>query len=421
MWKLFQKKRQRAGGVKIAHVTTVDTSLRYLLLNQMQTIRASGHEVYGISASGDEVPVLESAGIRFIEAPMTRAATPLADLKALFTLWRIMRREGFTLVHTHTPKAGLLGQYAAALAGVPLRVHTIHGLYLPGHSNPKARFAYLLLERITMLFSHYNFSQNPEDIPVAIAEKISAPDRLEQIGNGIDISAFDPARQPAEKRARMRASLGLKEDDLVLGVVARLVAEKGYHEMFEAARLLKERVPCARFIFIGGFEPKKFDAIRESTLAEYKIDDVAQFLGHRTDVADLYAVMDVFALPSHREGFPRAPMEASTMGIPCVVTDVRGCRQTVEDGVTGRLVPARDPQALAGAIQELLVDPEKRARMGARARAKALREFDEQAVFERIVRAYERLLERYAPDVSRRPAAPPARRRADEATVGGGA
>jgi glycosyltransferase involved in cell wall biosynthesis len=386
--------------MKIAHVTTADSSLRYLLLNQMKGIQERGHEVYGISEEGEEVPVLEAAGIHHLRAPMTRAFTPLADLRALVALTRIMRKEKFTLVHTHTPKAGLLGQYAALFAGVPVRVHTIHGLYFPGHMNPKARFAYVLLERITMLFSRHNFSQNPEDIPVAIQEKICAAEKLELVGNGIDISAFDPSKHPAEKRAATRASLGLSGDHLVIGMVARLVAEKGYHEMFAAAREIKAKEPRARFIFIGGFEPRKFDAIKAETLKEYGIDDVAQFLGHRTDVADLYAVMDVFALPSHREGFPRAPMEASALGIPCVVTNVRGCRQTVEDGVTGRLVPSRDAPRLAAAILELLGDAALRAQMGERAREKALAEFDEQVVFAKIQKTYERLLEAFQKEVS---------------------
>jgi len=317
---------------------------------------------------------------------------PLDDLRALLALVRLMRREKFTLVHTHTPKGGLLGQYAALLAGVPIRVHTIHGLYFPGNVSARARFLFVLLERITMLFSQHNFSQNPEDIPVAIAEKISAAEKLELIGNGIDVSAFDPSLQPEEKRAATRASLGLSRDDLVVGVVARLVAEKGYREMFEAARQVHQRFPRARFVFVGALEPDKPDAIKPDALREYGIDSVAQFLGHRTDVPDLYAIMDLFVLPSYREGFPRSPMEASTMGVPCVVTDVRGCRQTVEDGVTGRIIPAKDAPALANAIEALLADPSLRAEMGRRAREKALAEFDERVVFDRVLRTYERLL-----------------------------
>src|SRR5262249_54861452 len=161
-------------------------------------------------------------------------------------------------------------------------------------------------------------------------------------------------------------------------------------DAFEAARVVKSRVPNARFIFIGGFEDKA-DAIKPSTLADYGIAEIAQLLGHRDDVERLYAAMDVFMLPSHREGFPRAGVEAAAMGKPCAVTNVRGCRQTVDDGVTGVMVPARDPVALAGALERLLTSPALRARMGAAARAKALREFDEKRIIDAIVRAYRRL------------------------------
>jgi glycosyltransferase involved in cell wall biosynthesis len=380
-------------GVRVAHVATSDMPLRYLLLHQMQALRDAGFDVAGISAvDGEGARIVEAGGIRHIPVPMSRRMTPLGDLRALFSLFRVLRRERFDIVHTHTPKAGLLGQYAALFAGVPLRVHTIHGLYFPGHMHPRARFAYVLLERVTMLFSHHNFSQSPEDLPVIAAEKIADPARVELIGNGIDLSAFAPELQAPQKRRATRAALGLADTDLVVGVVARLVWEKGYAEMFEAVRILKKAEPRARFIFVGPLEPAKPDAIPASALAAHGIDDVAQLLGFRHDVADLCAIMDVHVLPSHREGFPRSPMEAAAMGVPSVVTDIRGCRQTVDHGVTGLLVPARDGDALARAILQLLQSPETRRRMGEAARLKALREFDERVVFAKIGAAYHRLL-----------------------------
>jgi glycosyltransferase involved in cell wall biosynthesis len=145
-------------------------------------------------------------------------------------------------------------------------------------------------------------------------------------------------------------------------------------------------------VFVGGFEPSKADAIQPDVLARFGLEDVAQFLGHRRDVPDLMAVMDVHVLPSHREGFPRSPMEASAMGIPSVVTNIRGCRQTVDDHETGLLVPAHDAEALGDAILHLLGDAEARRRYGDAARAKAIREFDEQVVFRRVLDAYARLL-----------------------------
>jgi glycosyltransferase involved in cell wall biosynthesis len=143
-------------------------------------------------------------------------------------------------------------------------------------------------------------------------------------------------------------------------------------------------------VFIGGFEDKP-DAISPDALARHGIADIATFLGHREDVERLYAAMDVFMLPSHREGMPRALMEAAAMAKPCIATDVRGCRQTVDHQVTGLLVPARDPAALARAIERLLCSVEDRARMGAAAREKALREFDEARIIETLLATYRRL------------------------------
>ena len=377
--------------LKVAHITTVDLSLRYLLLNQLRAIEKAGFDVSGISAPGPDVPFLVEAGLRHIVAPLSRSLTPLKDLVALTLLVRILRREKFDIVHTHTPKAGLLGQYAALLARTPIRVHTIHGLYFPGYMTPKTRWKYVLLERITMLPSMRNFSQNVEDVTTAIEAGISRADKIELIGNGIDLTTFAAETVDAQRRSEIRRSLGLNDDHKVVGMVARLVAEKGYLEMFEAVKAIKQKEPLARFVFIGEVADFKSDALSPERLTELGIADVAQFVGHRSDVRDLYGVMDVFAHPSHREGFPRAPMEAAAMGLPVVATDIRGCRQTVENGVNGYLVPLRDAEALAERLIELLADAGLRRRFGAAGREKAEREFDEQTVFARIVAAYQRM------------------------------
>jgi glycosyltransferase involved in cell wall biosynthesis len=387
--------------LRVAHIAASDASLAYLLLNQLSHIREAGYEVAGISARGPHAESLDRAGVKFIEIPVTRTFGPLGDLRALIALYRVLRREKFDIIHTHTPKGGLLGQYAALFAGVPLRVHTIHGLYFPGFMKPEQRKLYVWLERITLAFSHLNFSQNPEDIPVAIAEKISRPERLLQIGNGISMRRFDPARFSSEERRAIRAELGYGDDVLIVGMVGRLVEEKGYREAFEAARLVAARVPQARFIFIGNFEDKP-DAIKPDALERCGIAQVAKFLGHREDVDRLYAAMDVFMLPSHREGMPRSVMEAAAMGKPCVVTDVRGCRQTVEHEHTGLMVPARDPQALADALERLLRSPDDRRRMGTASYDKARREFDEVKIIAAILDAYRRLAKQHGLD-ERRP------------------
>ena len=154
--------------VKIAHVTTVDISLHGLLLNQMRSLHAAGYDVAGISAPGEVVPDIEASGVRHLAVPMSRNFTPLADLVSLWRLWRAMRRERFTIIHTHTPKAGLLGQLAARLAGVPIVVNTIHGFYFHEHMRPLARRFYIFMEKIAAFCSDLILSQNAEDLETAV-------------------------------------------------------------------------------------------------------------------------------------------------------------------------------------------------------------------------------------------------------------
>jgi len=380
------------GRRKVAHVTTVDLSLRFLLLNQLQRIRDEGYDVFGISADGPDVSALEASGIPHFAVPMTRRLTPIKDLQCLVELVRIMRRERFDVVHTHTPKAGLLGQLAARLAGVPVVANTLHGFYFHDDMKPAPRRFYVWMERIAAKCSDTILSQNREDLQTAVAEHIARPDQLKWLGNGIDVARFDPRRIGRETLAELRDSLGLDESAQVVGFVGRLVEEKGILDLLAAADTVLESRPETRFLFVGPYDEAKPDALRPAVAEKYGVADACRFVGMRHDMPEMYALMDLLVLPSYREGFPRAPMEASAMGIPSVVTDIRGCREAVIDGENGLLVPLADPGKLAQAIIALLGDEERRAKMGLAARQLAEQRFDEQKVFDRVLAEYERLL-----------------------------
>jgi glycosyltransferase involved in cell wall biosynthesis len=386
----------RSERAKVAHVTTVDLSLRYLLLNQLCALRAAGYEVAGISAGGPHVPALEQAGIRHIAVPMTRRMTPLADLVALVRLYRIMRRERFTIVHTHTPKPNLIGQLAARAAGVPVVLSTVHGYYFHDGMAALPRRLLVALEKIAARCSHLILSQSREDVETALRERIAGPDRIELLGNGIDLRRFDRAALSGEALRAVRRELGLPEGAPVIGFVGRLVAEKGLGELMEAAPAVLRRFPGARFLVVGPREPDKADSVGPEAAARLGVDHAFVFAGLRDDMPAMYALMDVFALPSHREGFPRSPMEASAMGVPCVVTDIRGCREAVDEGVNGLFVPPRDAAALADAILAILGDRERAAALARGGLRLARERFDEQRVFAHVVDAYERLRARRA-------------------------
>ena len=381
------------GAPRVAHVTTVDLSLRYLLLNQLERIRDEGYDVVGISAAGPDVATVEAHGIPHFAVPMTRRFTPLADLRALWALTRLMRRERFDVVHTHTPKAGLLGQLAARLSGVPVVVNTLHGFYFHEGTKPLPRRFYIWMERIAARCSDTILSQNKEDIATAIDEGIAPPELLKWLGNGIDIARFDRRRLSDDRLEALSKSVGIDRAGPVVGFVGRLVEEKGILDLLQAAKSVASAIPKVQFLIVGPYDEEKPDALRPDVAERYGVSDRCRFLGMRQDMPELYALMDVLVLPSYREGFPRAPMEASAMGVPAVVTDIRGCREAVDPGVNGLLFPVGNADALARSLIELLSDDERRSRMGAAGRAMAEERFDEQKVFERVLNEYQRLLQ----------------------------
>ena len=379
--------------MKVAHIATIDFSLRYLLLNQLKSIQQEGYEVVSISASGPDVSVVEAVGVRHIAVPMTRRVTPLADLRSLWQLTRMLRRERFTIVHCHTPKAELLGQVAARLAGAPVVVDTFRGIYYRPDMHLLWRRLFILMARLAAGRADLVLSQSKEAMEMAVREGICPPDKIKLLGNGIDIRRFNRHRLKPAQVARLRQSLGIASDAPVVGFVGRLVREKGILELLQAGQAIRKQFPDVRFLVVGPIDDEKPDALTPAIAQEYGLADAFIFTGLRNDMPELYGLMDLFVMASHRESFPRSPMEASAMGVPCVVTDIPGCREAVEHERNGLLVPLGDVEALAEAVITLLVDKEKARGMGETGRQMAEERFDEELIFATVKSEYARLLQ----------------------------
>lgn len=379
---------------RLIHVTTADISLSLLLGPQLRAFRDAGYEVIGASAPGPFVAELESWGIE--HRPLrhaTRAMAPHRDLGALAELYRLFREVRPDIVHTHNPKPGVYGRLAARAARVPVVVNTVHGLYaLPEDPRGKRAVVYAL-ERIAAWGSDAELVQNPEDIDTL--RRIGIPaGKVHLLGNGVDLARFTPP-DPAV-RAAVRAELGVGAGSVVCGVVGRLVWEKGYREVFDAARRLRARAPEVLVVVVGPEDPEKADGVDAGAIEAARADGV-RFLGMREDVERLYAGMDLYVLASYREGFPRSAMEAAASGLPVVATDIRGCRQVVDHGRTGLLVPVRDAVALTEAITTIATDADLRHGMERRARDKAVAEFDQTTQIRITLETYARLLGADAP------------------------
>ena len=386
----------RAGAPMVLHVTTTDISLELLLGPQLEAFASAGWDVIGASALGEHVAALEARGIRHVSVEhLTRSMDPRADLRAARELYRLFKRLEPDVVHTHNPKPGWLGRPAARAARVPAVVNTVHGLYAQPTDGLAMRSVVRVLERGAATCSHAELIQNPED--TATLARWGVPERrLFNLGNGIDLGRFDRREAMAGERRELRAEWGVSDKTPVVVTVGRLVAEKGFRELFEAHRRLRRSGSNHELVVVGPTEAGKADGLTEAEVAEATADGV-RLVGFSDRPERYYAAADVFVLASHREGFPRAAMEASAMGLPVIATDIRGCRQVVDDGVTGLLVPVNDAAALEAALRTLLDDPVRRGVMGAAAAQRARDRFDQQNQIDLTLETYRRLLPKRAP------------------------
>ena len=378
-------RRQRANPRLVAHLTTVDMSLELLLGAQLDGIVAAGGDALGISSPGPSVDTLAARGVRHAPlASSTRGWSLRGDVRAARELWTILRAARPAVLHTHNPKPGLYGRIVGRLAGVPIVVNTVHGLYATPDDPWMRKFVVYTLEAFASRWSDAELVQNVEDVETIRRLHLASSAKVTHLCNGVDLTRFRPDAANGSERSALRREWGADDDTVVIGTVGRLVAEKGYPELFAAVARLGTNV---RLVVVGGDDSDKADSLPRSVIDAARTAGVV-FLDHRDDVERILGGFDVFVLASHREGQPRAAMEAAATGLPIVATDIRGCRQVVDHDVGGLLVPVDDVDALATALDELVTDPSRRTGMGTAARAKAEREFDERDVVQRVMRCY---------------------------------
>lgn len=374
---------------RLLHLTTTAISLDWLLSPQLVAFEQAGFEVVAASGGGAHVASLEALGISHHNVPsLSRRVDFRADLRAMRDLHRLFARLRPDIVHTHNPKPGVLGRLVGRASRAPIVVNTVHGLYAQRSDPFLRRTAVYGAERVAASCSDAELVQNVEDVETLIELGIPRQ-RVHLLGNGIDLRRF--TRRCEATSRHLRHELGIDGRVPVVGMVGRLVWEKGYGEFFDAVARLRAEGAAFEVIVVGPTEPDVAGAVDRAAMARMELLGV-RFLGSRTDVDDLLNVIDIFALPSHREGFPRAAMEASAAGVPVVATDVRGCRQVVRHGETGFLVAPRSGAELAHALRVLLLDPQLRSQMGEAACRLARAEFDQERVIARTLAVYRQLL-----------------------------
>ncbi|HEY8287623.1 MAG TPA: glycosyltransferase family 4 protein [Acetobacteraceae bacterium] len=362
--------------MKIIEITNVDFSLRQFLLPLMRAIRARGHEVVGACAEGNLLAEVRAEGFRVVAVPFERKISPLSHLRAFFALVRLLRTERPDLLHAHMPISGFLARLAARIAGVPTIAYTCHGFLFNQTSSWPGRGVSLCMEwlagRVTDIFLTVSTAEARDARRLGIARHAVA------VGNGRDAAVFhaDP-----EARQRIRQELGTPAERVVVVAVSRLVATKGYPELAAAMRMVKD----ADLWVVGERLPTDRGDDMGALLDEAGLGGRLRRLGYRRDVAAILAAADIFVLPSYFEALPMSVIEAMLSGLPVVASAVRGPEEQIVDGVTGLLVPPRQPAPLAAALNRLTGDPALRQRMGAAGRERALELYDEAKVLARTL------------------------------------
>jgi len=364
-------------------------------LPQIDFLRGRGLSVEAVCSPDPRVEKLRARGYTIHEIQIDRRISPVPNSKSVLELGKLMRAQSYDLVHTHAPVASVLGRVAAKLAGVERIVYTAHGFYF--HDDmPRQKYAlYHGIEKSVAQITDRILVQSQEDFDTAVTTGLGSAEKIRYLGNGIDLGRFDPTALNEERRKELRRELRVPEGHgPILGITGRITEEKGFGELIEAMSLLREDFPEAHLIVIGGQLSTERDAFQDRLvdfIGEQGLDSHVTFAGFRDDVQDLLGLLDLFVLPSYREGLPRSVLEAMAMELPVVATRIRGCREAVVDQVTGLLVPARDSGALKHAIVQVLSDRALAQRFGEAGRERVVTTFDEQFVFARLEHYYREL------------------------------
>ena len=374
---------------RLLRITTASISLKLLLRGQFTYFQRQGFDVLTVSADGSEVKDLQAEGIPHRVVPMTRKITPLYDLICLWQLIRVMREFKPDIVHTHTPKAGLLGMIAARICGVPVRLHTVAGLPLMEAQGIK-RWVLKMSERMTYWCAHQVYP-NSMGLLKYIKEQLYITNRpLTVIGegstNGIDTSYFSPSPELMEKASTIRKRYHIPEDAVVFSFVGRIVKDKGIVELVEAFKILSTSREVW-LILVGPFE-QDLDPVPPEVIQFITESSKVIKCGFQQDVRPWVLASDIFVFPSYREGFPNVVMQAVCLGVPCVVSDINGCNELIKHGVTGLIVPPKNHQALYDAMVILANDKKMSSEFAVKARQYVVENFDQQHIWGEILKEY---------------------------------
>ena len=343
---------------KLIRITTIPLSLEKLLEGQLSFMNKY-YKVIAVSAEKKRLDNYGSEnGVDTFHVEMTRAITPIQDLKSLIKLSGYLRKEKPTIIHTHTPKAGIIGMLAGKIAGVPIRLHTVAGLPLLETSGIKRKILDFV-EKLTYNLATRVYPNSFELKKICLELGYAREEKLKVLGkgssNGIDTVYFDPEKYTDSEKSSLRKELNIPENDFVYIFVGRLVKEKGINELVQSFVQINKEMPDTTLLLVGPFE-QDLDPVDDNIFETIRTHEKIVTTGYQQDVRSYFAISNVLTFPSYREGFPNVVLQAGAMSLPSIVTDINGCNEIIQSKENGLIIPVKDSEAVKSAMQTLYKD-----------------------------------------------------------------
>ncbi len=380
---------------KLIRITTVPMALRYLLPGQMQFMAANGFEVLMISADGKELAeVIEKEQCRHIIVPITRRITPFQDLKCLFTLIKIFRKEKPDIVHTHTPKAGLLGMLAAKFCGVKTRIHTVAGLPLMVEKGFKYRVL-KFTEKLTYSAANHVWPNSNSLMKIIIEKKLCQAGKLRVIAkgstNGININRFNKEVLNENVLHEIKKQVNYSNEHKYLLCIGRLVKDKGIVELVHVFTQLQKSNENLKLILVGEYEAT-LDPLPSATLHEIETNPSIIHINWSNQVEYFMHIAGFFVFPSHREGFPNVLLQAGAMQLPIICSKITGNTDIVTNNETGLIFETGNEAQMLQLLQYALANPQHMQSMAKQLQQQIKENYRQENIWQNLLQAYKTLV-----------------------------
>ncbi|WP_136668960.1 glycosyltransferase family 4 protein [Flavobacterium sp. H122] len=378
---------------KLVRITTVPISLEKLLTDQLNFM-SNYYDVIAVSSEKDKLEEYAGKeGVIGYNIEMTRKITPFKDLIAIFKLFFFLKREKPFIVHSHTPKAGLVGMIASKLAGVPNRWHTVAGLPLLETTGIKRKILDIV-EKITCQCATKVLPNSLGLKKIMIENQYCKAEKLSIIGqgssNGIDTSFFDPDLFNDLQKDILRNELRIKKSDFVFIFVGRLVSDKGINELIKAFVLLSNKEKNVKLLLVGDFE-NDLDPLLPETLKVLLNHDSIIHTGFQNDVRPFFSISNVLVFPSYREGFPNVVLQAGAMKVPSIVSNINGCNEIIKQGLNGLIVPVKDEKSLLENMEFIYKNEDIYRGFVNKSRVEIQLKYERKVIFEALLKEYQSL------------------------------